>query len=63
MTSVLAELFSGVDFEHRTSAGSRAAEKRHVLPPGAGRHAELGLAEKTICMGPDRGAFEHEGGL
>lgn len=49
--------------EQRTFAGTGAAEQGHVLPACLGRHAELGFAEKIICMGADGSGLEHAGGL
>jgi hypothetical protein len=44
-------------------AGSGAAEECHVFSPGLGRHAELWLAEKSVCVDPDRGGLKHAGDL
>jgi hypothetical protein len=45
--------------QQRTFSGSGATEKRHVLPAGISGHAELGRAERIICMSSDRNEFQH----
>ena len=38
-----------------------ATEESHVFPACIGWHAELGFAEKIICVSSDRSGFEHGG--